>query len=307
MIHEIAYLHIGTFRFVMHETKEINALFHLLDDPDQEVYDTVASKILLFGKEIIPNLENLWENTVDESIQERIEQLIHRVHYMDLQMALAQWNKAEVPDLLQGAILVARYQYPDMQANSVLNEIEKIKRNIWLELNNYLTPLEQINVLNSMIYNYFGLKGEEVAYVRKNQFFINQVLESKKGNPLTNGIVYQSLCAMLDLPVYAVNIPRQFILAYFDSFYDFSEPASPDDYRILFFIDPIQGQIYSHQDVENYLKRMSLPPTPSYYTPQSNTRIIQFLLEELSKCFQDDKDMYKQEELKNLIRLLSGE
>lgn len=288
----------------MHETREINALFHLLDDPDQEVYDTVANKILLFGKEIIPNLENLWENTVDESIQERIEQLIHRVHYKDLQMALHQWSSIPTPDLLEGAMLVARYQFPDMQPNNVVSEIERIKRNIWLELNNYLTPLEQINVLNSMIYNYFGLKGEEVAYVRKNQFFINQVIESKKGNPLTNGIVYQSLCAMLDLPVYAVNIPRQFILAYFDTFYDFTEVPRPDDYRILFFIDPIQGQIYSHQDVEGYLKRMSVPLTPSYYQPMSNKRIIQFLLEELAKCFQGEKEAYKREELLTLIKLL---
>ncbi|TWW00996.1 transglutaminase-like domain-containing protein [Chitinophaga pinensis] len=288
----------------MHETKEINALFHLLDDPDQEVYDTVANKILLFGKEIIPNLENLWENTVDESIQERIEQLIHRVHYSDLQVALQQWSKAETPDLLQGAILVARYQFPDMQPGQVVAEIERIKRNIWLELNNYLTPLEQINVLNSMIYNYFGLKGEEVAYVRKNQFFINQVIESRKGNPLTNGIVYQSLCAMLDLPVYAVNIPRQFILGYFDTFYDFTEVPRPDDTRILFFIDPIQGQIYSHQDVEGYLKRMSIPATPYYFQPQSNKRVIQFLLEELIKCFQDDKDGFRRDELKTLIKLL---
>jgi regulator of sirC expression with transglutaminase-like and TPR domain len=288
----------------MHETKEINALFHLLDDPDLEVYDTVASKILLFGKEIIPNLENLWENTIDESIQERIEQLIHRVHYSDLQEALQQWCKAETPDLLQGAILVARYQFPDMQPSQVVTEIERIKRNIWLELNNYLTPLEQINVLNSMIYNYFGLKGEEVAYVRKNQFFINQVIESRKGNPLTNGIVYQSLCAMLDLPVYAVNIPRQFILGYFDTFYDFTEMPRPDDTRILFFIDPIQGQIYSHQDVEGYLKRMSIPSTPYYFQPHSNKRIIQFLLEELIKCFQDDKDEYRRDELRTLIKLL---
>ena len=288
----------------MHETKEINALFHLLDDPDQEVYDTVANKILLFGKEIIPNLENLWENTVDESIQERIEQLIHRVHYSDLQVALQQWSKAESPDLLQGAILVARYQFPDMQPGQVVAEIERIKRNIWLELNNYLTPLEQINVLNSMIYNYFGLKGEEVAYVRKNQFFINQVIESRKGNPLTNGIVYQSLCAMLDLPVYAVNIPRQFILGYFDTFYDFTEMPRPDDTRILFFIDPIQGQIYSHQDVEGYLKRMSIPATPYYFQPQSNKRVIQFLLEELTKCFQDEKDGYRKDELRTLIKLL---
>lgn len=288
----------------MNENKEINALFHLLDDPDQEVFDTVASKILLYGKEIIPNLENLWENTVDESIQERIELLIHRVHYQDLQAALRAWSLSDLQDLMQGAILVARYQFPDLVPAQILNEIERIKRNIWLELNNYLTPLEKINVLNSMIYNYFGLKGEEVSYQRKNQFFINQVIESKKGNPLTNGIIYQSLCTMLDLPVYAVNIPRQFILAYFDTFIDFDEPVDPDDQRILFFIDPIQGQIYTQQDVDTYLKRVSVPSVSAYFKPQSNKRIIQFLLEELAKCFRDDKDAYRQDELSNLASLL---
>jgi regulator of sirC expression with transglutaminase-like and TPR domain len=288
----------------MNENREINALFHLLDDPDLEVFDTVASKILLYGKDIIPNLENLWENTIDEAIQERIELLIHRVHYHDLQAALRVWGLSKIQDLLQGAILAARYQFPDLIATQIVTEIDRIKRNIWLELNNYLTPLEQINVLNSMIYNYFGLKGEEVSYQRKNQFFINQVVESKKGNPITNGIIYQSLCAMLDLPVYAVNIPRQFILAYFDSYVDFAEPIAPEDHRILFFIDPIQGQIYTQQDVDTYLKRVSVPAVPSYFKPQSNKRIIQFLLEELSKCFQDDKEAYKQDELINLSSIL---
>ncbi|MFB6454406.1 transglutaminase-like domain-containing protein [Chitinophaga sp. Hz27] len=288
----------------MRENREINALFHLLDDPDQEVFDTVANKILLFGKEIIPNLENLWENTVDESIQERIELLIHRVHYQDLQGALRAWSNMEMPELLEGAILIAKYQFPDLSPTQVMTEIDRIKRNIWLELNNYLTPLEQINVLNSMIYNYFGLKGEEISYQRKNQFFINQVIESKKGNPFTNGIIYQALCSMLDLPVYAVNIPRQFILAYFDSFVDFSEPIEPDDYRILFFIDPIQGQIYTQQDVDTYLKRVSVPSVPSYFKPQSNKKVIQLLIEELAKCFKEDKDGYRQDELMNLSSIL---
>jgi regulator of sirC expression with transglutaminase-like and TPR domain len=287
----------------MQETKEINALFHLLDDPDQEVFDTVSSKILLFGKEIIPNLEHLWENTLEEHIQERIELLIHRVHYMDLQELFTDWASADSPDLMKGAILTARYQFPELSPAPIVAEIERIKRNIWLELNNYLTPLEQINVLNSMIYNYFGLKGEEISYQKKNQFFINQVVEAKKGNPITNGIIYQSLCAMLDLPVYAVNIPRQFILAYYDSFYDFSEPAN-DDFRILFFIDPIQGQIYTQQDVETYFKRVSVHPLPSYYRPQSNKRIVQLLLEELGKCFQSDKDQYKYNELLNLGQIV---
>ena len=64
----------------MIENKEIIALFHLMDDPDEGVYKSVSDKIISFGKEIIPNLENLWENTLQEDTQERIEQIIHKLH-----------------------------------------------------------------------------------------------------------------------------------------------------------------------------------------------------------------------------------
>ena len=47
----------------MEESKEISALFHLIDDPDEEVFDAVSKKIVDYGKPIIPNLEHLWETT----------------------------------------------------------------------------------------------------------------------------------------------------------------------------------------------------------------------------------------------------
>jgi len=40
----------------LEENKEITALLHLIDDPDEDVYTTVSDKIISFGKDIIPNL-----------------------------------------------------------------------------------------------------------------------------------------------------------------------------------------------------------------------------------------------------------
>ena len=45
-------------------------------------------------------------------------------------------------------------------------------------------------------------------------FLINKTLEARKGNAISNGIIYIVLCELLDIPVRAINIPRQFILAY---------------------------------------------------------------------------------------------
>ena len=132
----------------------------------------------------------------------------------------------------------------------------------------------------------------------------NGVLDSKKGNALSNGIIYLTLCELLDIPVRAINIPRQFILAYFDPQYDLLNPVGHASEKINFFIDPLNGQMYSHKDVEAYFKRISVPPVPSYFRPKSNKRIIQFLLEELAKCFDNDRNRYKMDELLSLANLL---
>jgi hypothetical protein len=175
----------------MQETREMNALFTLIDDPDEEVYSTVSEKIVAFGKNIIPNLEHLWETTLSEDVQERIEMIIHHLHFTDLTNDFIEWRDSAYHDLLFGALLVSKYQYPELHTTPVLQDIEKIRRNVWLELNNFLTPLEQANVLSSIVYNYYKLKGVEVNYEQPDDFFIHKVLESKKGNALTNGIIYQ--------------------------------------------------------------------------------------------------------------------
>src|SRR5215210_5497232 len=97
----------------MQENREISALFHLIDDPDQEVFDTVSAKIVSLGRAIIPNLENLWENTPNEEVQGRIESLIHKLHFRDLTADFINWKDGSA-DLLQGALLIARYQFPEM-------------------------------------------------------------------------------------------------------------------------------------------------------------------------------------------------
>lgn len=42
----------------------------------------------------------------------------------------------------------------------------------------FLTPLEQANVLSSILYNYYNLKGTEVNYEKPDEFFLHKVLQT---------------------------------------------------------------------------------------------------------------------------------
>jgi hypothetical protein len=288
----------------MVETKEISALLTLVDDPDEEVYTSVSSKIEEFGLSIVPNLENLWENTTSNDVQERIEMLIHRLHFKDLYKEFSDWKNCGSPDLLYGSLLVSKYHYPDLDTNQVMKELNAIRKSIWLELNHFLTAFEQANVLNSMLYNYFNLKGIEMKYNNPDNFFLHKVIESKKGNSIANGILYQILCEMLMVPVQVISIPRQFILAFYKLDYDPSLTKEHPKKFIQFYIDALTGKAYSNDAIDIYFQKIKQEPKASYFKPLSNLQIIRLQLLELSKCFNTVESAYKKEELILLADLL---
>ena len=286
------------------QSKDINALLRLIDDPDNEVYDTVASTLLNYGRDIIPSLEQLWEVTEDEGVQERIELLIHRVHFNDLQHDLLEWSNAKHPELLRGAILVAKFQFPDLNVPAILSQFDHIRRNVWLELNNYLTPVEQVNVFNSILYSFYKLQGHELTERDPKYFFINQVLENRQGNSYTIGVIYLALAEILDIPIFAVDVPRQFIFAYIDTMYNLFDPAYTGSSQVQFYVDPISGMIYTQQDVDNYLHKIKAENMGSIRSPMQNRQIIYKMMEELCLCYRYRREEQKADELQQLMKLL---
>lgn len=290
----------------MQHEKEISALLKLIDDPDTEVFDTVAEKLLNYGVEIIPNLEKLWEVTSDAATQERIEMLIHRVHFQNLQKEFYEWSNAKKPELLRGAILVAKFQFPEMNVPSILTQFDQMRRNIWLELNNYLTPLEQVNIFNSILFNYYKLQGHELTEREPKYYFINQVLESKQGNAYSIGVLYLALCELLDIPIFAIDLPRQFVFAYIDTLHHFYSVDDAPVQQMQFFVDPMNGMVYTQKDVDIYLKKISATDRESYFKPLDAKRVIFKMLEELMLCYRYKRDEEKALEVQQLMNILVG-
>ncbi len=290
----------------MPHEKEISALLQLIDDPDTEVFDTVAEKLLNYGVEIIPNLEKLWEVTADTATQERIEMLIHRVHFQNLQKEFYDWSQAPKPELLRGAILVAKFQFPEMNVPSILTQFDQIRRNIWLELNNYLTPLEQVNILNSILFNYYKLQGHELTEREPKYYYINQVLESKQGNAYSIGVLYLALCELLDIPIFAIDLPRQFVFAYIDTLHHFYSVDDAPVQQMQFFVDPMNGMVYTQKDVDTYLKKINATDREAYFKPLDAKRVIFKMLEELMLCYRYKRDDEKSAEIQELMNILVG-
>jgi regulator of sirC expression with transglutaminase-like and TPR domain len=288
----------------MEQTKEIKALFTLIDDPDEEIYSSISEKIVAYGKGIIPNLEHLWETTLSEDIQQRIEGIIQKLHFTDLLEDFTNWKRTVPQDLLSGALLLGKLEYPDFNATTALQDLEKMRRNIWLELNSFLTPLEQANVLTSILYKYYKLTGNEVDYKNPDDFFVHKVLETKVGNAMSNGIIYQTLCEQLDIHAKLINIPKQCILAFYHSDYEEAHYIGNPQDKIHFYIDATNGNAFSHADIDSYFERINVTPKANHFRAQTPSSTLSILLEELSKCYARNSKAHKQASILELIELL---
>jgi hypothetical protein len=123
---------------------ELNALIHLLEDPDEEIFSTIRERILSMGEEVIPALENVWESTFNNILQTRIEDIIQTIQFTNVLEELKLWADTGGVDLLTGTMLVSKYQYPDLDQEYVRKQIELIRRDVWLELNSNLTAYEKV-------------------------------------------------------------------------------------------------------------------------------------------------------------------
>ena len=288
----------------MQKEAEISALFKLIDDPDEEVFNTIADRLLNYGTPIIPDLELLWENTLDEATLERIEIMIYKLRLQDLKEAFIEWKSKPDPSLFEGALLVTKFQFPELAIDSLRHQMEKIRRNIWLELNNYLTPLEQANVIRNILFSYYQIKGVEVNYEKPEEFLISAPLQSKKGNAIANTLLYAELCQQLEIQAQFINIPKQCIIAFYASDWDPEEIVPNPQEFIQFYVEGTTGNAFSQKDLDQYMIRSNIEPKNSYYKALSNVKIIKKHLLEFAKCFNSPTLQYKQKDLTDLAGLL---
>jgi regulator of sirC expression with transglutaminase-like and TPR domain len=282
------------------DAKELQSLIQLLDDPDMEIFQLVEAKLISLGPEVIEPLEQYWEDSFNPLQQSRIELLIHKIQFEDLCKELALWKISGSFDLLNGLILVNKYQYPALDEQKIINQIENIKRDAWLDMMYHMSAVEKVRLLNNIIYNTHGFSGNTSHYHDPQNSYISQVLDTRKGNPILLSCIYSIVAQKLDIPIYGVNLPKHFILAFTQ---DHTTPTSNQD--VLFYINAFnRGQIFGRHDVLAFLKQLNVSPDEAFTLPCSHLDIVRRVLRNLQGSYGQFGQTDKQEEIGILLNVL---
>lgn len=286
--------------------KEVNAMVQLLDDPDPEIFSMIRTQLLSLGKPVVPALEEVWERSIDSILQERIENIIHEIHFEDIKRQLIEWRDLNEQDLLKGSMIVARYQYPELEEQKITRYLDQLYKDVALEIGMADTPVEKIRVINHAMFDIHRFLGNRQNYHAPTNNYINHVLESKKGNHLLLSVIYILVAQHFKLPVYGVNLPENFIMCYVDK--DEKDPMNGNEPKIKFYLNTFaKGAIFSEREVDQFLNQLKRAKKPEYYTPCTNTTILLRMVTNLIFAYQKIGMKNKVHELIELRRILDPE
>lgn len=282
--------------------KEINALISLLDEPNRQIYERIEEKILHHGMEAMPSLRKISENSFDDLIQSRVQSIKHQINFDHIFRELSKWAASDQQNLMEAYITLSKYRNPDLNTDEIKEKIESITRDAWLELNNHLTALEKVKVLNHIIFDIHKFKGNKSNIHDPDNFYLNDLLETKKGNPLSMSILYMIIARELTIPLFGVDLPHHFVLAYVDEYIE-GRITIADEENVLFYINPYsRGAVFTNREINIFIKQLNLKPKDDYYNPCENKLIIRRMIENLAIAYDKMGDKEKSSELKSLIK-----
>jgi hypothetical protein len=104
------------------------------------------------------------------------------------------------------------------------------------------------------------------------------------------------------MPVYGVDLPKNFILAYRDEVSSLQATGDNVNEEILFYINPFnKGMVFGRKEIDMFIKQQKMNQEKSFYVPCSNTRIISRLLKSLANSYEKMGYVQKLKDIQELM------
>ena len=200
----------------MEEIVNIDTLLALIDDRDEEVFFAVRDKLLETGPAILPVLEYALSSSASLIQHDRIELIVNQLKLSRLVDKLTQWVNIEDKSLLDGWILISTVHLPSIAADKIDLLIQKIVRDIWIELNETLTSLEKVSIINHVFFDLYHFEINTYDIYAPENCLINNLLVSRKGNITSLSALYCIIAQKLNLPIHPIGIGQYLILGYYE-------------------------------------------------------------------------------------------
>ncbi|MDE2238053.1 MAG: transglutaminase family protein, partial [Elusimicrobia bacterium] len=168
---------------------------------------------LRIGEPILPFLEELREHG-DAGLAARAEELSQELRFSDLRRQFVALAKAPEPDLERGALLLARFGHPGLAPAAYTLWLDRVASRVLEDLPGNADATTAFQRLNCHLFQSLGFSGNELRYYDPDNSYLNRVIDTRRGIPVSLSVLYLLLAGRLRLPVYGVATPGHFLVGF---------------------------------------------------------------------------------------------
>lgn len=151
--------------------------------------------------------------------------------------------------LLEAAICLAQDEYPELDVQQVLSDVDQLQARLKRRLPADASALQKLRLLNQFFFRDLNFGGNVNDYYDPDNSYLNAVLRKRRGIPITLAVLWLELATGLGLNARGVSFPGHFMV----------KVNLPKGQVV---IDPFNGQSLSREELaerlEPYRQRPSL-------------------------------------------------
>lgn len=254
------------------DDKALRSLVTLLDEQDPASLELVREQMLRVGEPLLPYLEEFRAQAPTE-LAARAQAVAGELRFMTLERDFAALAREPRPDLETGAFLVARFGYPGLDEQPYRDWLDRVAAQVRGDLPSGADHALILQRLSSALFQGMGFAGNEARYYDPDNSFLNRVIDTRRGIPVSLSVLFLLLAKRLSLPAYGVGAPGHFLVGF-----------KPGPYPC--FLDAFhKGRLLDLSEVRRMLARAGHAFRPEFVSPCDEREILVRMLRNLASLY----------------------
>ena len=233
----------------------------LIDDPSAAARKALLAQFALLGRPAVQFLQGVAHGS-NRILARHAARFLDELYFSDPVTEFSGFIRSLNYELETGALLLARTVSPELDVGHCCNALDQIARRCRELIAQPATTREQCRVLNRVLFHEWGFHGNAEHYDDPLNSLLDQVLERRKGIPLSLSIVYLLVAERLGLELEPIGLPGHFIVGCFTD-------GPP------FFVDPFDNGLFLDPDeVFSLLRSNHIEPKISDLMPSPVREVL---------------------------------
>ncbi len=286
---------VGNTGDILLETNtKIQYLFKLLDDESPEIQKILRSSFLKNAQELILK-KSFYLLQVPREQRTLLKKKYKDLHFELVQAAFQQMLEHHLEDIdLEKAVMILAYwNNPEVDIPAIQHRLDRMAEEIHAHMPFAGHPLAFLDHINYYLFKKYRFRGNSRDYYNPDNNFIDRVLETKKGIPISLSILYILIARRMGIPILGVPMPAHFIVKF-------------DNGTDEVFCDPFYGgKIYTRKECLAYLNSANVINPVDILRGTTDFQIVLRLMRNIKLVYSSYKeDRNKVEEMETLLQQL---